>query len=536
MMRLSTRALAVAILCAAPCARAFTPSPLITPRTTNVRSSSTVSKGSPNTIRQTLLSDPTTQEASGEEELPYSDLLVDLLEHEADFLEDEDNPKQLEDRVSNLPVTNTIRDLDGRPLSKDYFCRHMGIDPATVDSYECPPEDAFRGFMSNACRVRLLPGGETAFYKHVIFEDLSHAREKLRTAPQKLIRDSKSYQVVAEWLLSEACELLGKDTGVCIPKCYHAQLEPNHEHPMESKFSFLFEDFAPAQGWYQKWLLDDPESLEAALQTLAKIHAYFWHGSHFWKDHPEAAQELEESIWKSGSYVQPQAQGWKQCKIVAEEWATKKMRFEPELSSFDYWDNLGERLESVAEECGRVAHPFADDVSDTGVSEKYQKYRTFTHGDPKQANMLFKKTNDNLQLGLIDFQWSGFGLAATDIAHFITSAVHADMLVDGGEETLMRYYYDELQTHLVEYGAYNSVEEAQNEYSYDTFEDQYEIGVLDICRLMIAYTWDRFEEPVEKDDKAGCARTMNKTSYNKSVPTIVWLLTRCDEIMESRGV
>ena len=39
-----------------------------------------------------------------------------------------------------------------------------------------------------------------------------------------------------------------------------------------------------------------------------------------------------------------------------------------------------------------------------------------------------------MDVGLIDFQWSGFGLAATDIAHFITSAVHADLLNDGGEE------------------------------------------------------------------------------------------------------
>lgn len=535
MMRLSGLAL---LWAAVPGARAFTPLPSVTPRTGVIRASTLVSKVS---IRQELVSDPTTQEDSSDDysadaELPYGDLLVDLLEQEADFLEDGAVIAVGDAKTQDAPVTNMIRDFDGLPLSKDYFCRHMGVDPATVDSYECPPEDAFRGFMSNACRVKLLPEGPTAFYKHVIFEDLPHAREKLRTMPHKLTRDSKSYQVVAEFLLSEACHRMRQDTGVCIPKCYHAQLEPNHDHPMESKFSFLFEDFAPADGWYQQWLLDDTESVQAALQTLAKIHAYFWDGSNFWKNHPKAAQELEKSIWKSGSYVQPQAQGWEQCQLVASEWATKKMRFEPELSKFDYWDTLGERLESMAEECGRVAHPFADDVSDTGLPEDYQKYRTFTHGDPKQANMLFKKTNDNLQLGLIDFQWSGFGLAATDIAHFITSAVHADMLVDGGEETLMRYYYDELQTHLVEFGVYSSVKDAQEQYSYDTFEDQYEIGVLDLCRLMIAYTWDRFEEPVEKNDIAGCARTMNKTSYNKSVPNIVWLLSRCDEIMKSRGV
>ena len=110
------------------------------------------------------------------------------------------------------------------------------------------------------------------------------------------------------------------------------------------------------------------------------------------------------------------------------------------------------------------------------------------------------------------------------------------MLIGGGEDTLLRYYFDELQKYRVEYGAFETVDDAVEDFSYGVFIDQYETGLLDICRLMIAYTWARFTEPVEKNDKAGCARTMNKTSYNKSIPNVVWLLSRCDEIMKSRGV
>ena len=300
---------------------------------------------------------------------------------------------------------------------------------------------------------------------------------------------------------------------------------------MESKFSFLLEDLSPAKGWYQQWLLCDVEDCKAALSSFAKIHAFFWNGSAFWDDANDAAQEFEESVWKSGSYVQPEAQNWHQCKIVAEEWGKKKLRFEEELSSFEWWDDLGERLESVAVECGRLAHPFADEQ----LSKRYQKHRTFCHGDPKAANMLFRQTPSELQVGLVDFQWSGFGLSATDIAHFMTSAVHADLLVDGGEDALLRHYYDELQTYLVEYGAYDTEGDVNRTYSYDTFLDQYEIGVLDICRLMIAYTWNRFSEPAEKGDEEACARTFNKTSYNKSVCTFIWLLSRCDEILKTRG-
>jgi len=166
---------------------------------------------------------------------------------------------------------NIVRDLDGNSLSKEYFANAMGI--ANVDSYVC--RDAFRDFMSNACRVHLLPGGETAFYKRIHFESLDHAKEKLKTAPFKLYRDAQSYQVVASFLSSSACQLMKEKTGVCIPELYDVRSEPDYDDPIKSKFSFLFQDFSPADGWYQEWLLDDIESCEAALSTLAKIHAFF---------------------------------------------------------------------------------------------------------------------------------------------------------------------------------------------------------------------------------------------------------------------
>lgn len=454
-----------------------------------------------------------------------SQVLMSTVESDAFAVESPQNAI-LKDQQS----IDIARDLDGRPLSKEYFAEKMGIQ--NVESYTCPEEVAFRGLMSNACRVNLLPGGESAFYKRIIFGTLDHAREKMLTAPHKVIRDAKSYEVVASFLSSKACQAVTEKAGFTIPKCYDAKLEPNDSNPIESKFSFLLEDLAPEDGWYQEWLLQDIEDCEAALSTMAKIHAFFWNGSSFWDDE-EAGRELEAAIWDSGSYVQPKSQNKDQCKNVAKGWATEKLKCEEDLSSFDYWENLGERLESMAEENGRLAHPFADGA----LSDSYKKWRTFTHGDPKSANLFFRRTaeSEELEVGLIDFQWSGFGLAATDMAHFFTCGVHADRLVDGGEETLLQYYFDELQTYLVEYGAYDTADDASTNFSYETFIDQYEIGVLDICRIMIAYAWSRYER-VEDGDEAGRDRSFNKTSYNKSVPCIVWLMTRCDEIMKSRGV
>jgi len=140
-----------------------------------------------------------------------------------------------------------------------------------------------------------------------------------------------------------------------------------------------------------------------------------------------------------------------------------------------------------------------------------------------------------LEVGLIDFQWGGFGLAATDIAHFMSAAVQADLLENGGEARLLRHYYDELQQHLVGFGAYASEVAARESFSFDIFLDQYETAFLDMCRLVIAYAWSRFES-IDRDDEEGCARTMNKNSYNKSMPNVIWMMSRCDQILKSRGV
>ena len=90
-----------------------------------------------------------------------------------------------------------------------------------------------------------------------------------------------------------------------------------------------------------------------------------------------------------------------------------------------------------------------------------------------------------------DFQWSGFGLASTDIAHFMTAAVHADLLNHGGEAALLKHYYEKLNDYLVEFGAFTTVDDAVKNLSYDAFMMQYDTAFLDICRLVIAYTWAR---------------------------------------------
>ena len=181
--------------------------------------------------------------------------LVDNLDEKEDVTSNVDHADDIVHRPAadsqsqeKIPAVDIIQDLDGLPLSNSYFEDKMNIDH--VEYYTCPQKDAFSGFMSHACRVYLFPGKQSAFYKRIIFENLSHAKEKLMKSPYKLIRDAKSYSVVASFLNSKACALLRDKAGVHIPQQYDAQLRPDDDNPMKSKFSFLHEDFAPFDGWY----------------------------------------------------------------------------------------------------------------------------------------------------------------------------------------------------------------------------------------------------------------------------------------------
>ena len=52
--------------------------------------------------------------------------------------------------------------------------------------------------------------------------------------------------------------------------------------PIDSRFALLLEDFSPAGGWRQDRLLG-PAAARATLAAFARLHAFFWQGSAFWR-------------------------------------------------------------------------------------------------------------------------------------------------------------------------------------------------------------------------------------------------------------
>ncbi|CAB9527927.1 3'(2'),5'-bisphosphate nucleotidase 1 [Seminavis robusta] len=481
----------------------------------------------------------------------------------ADF---ESVQKILEPCFGTIPGTtgaqaiDISRDIDGHPLTRTWLEEHIlqhqeeGNKKWTLKGFAVPESDAVRGLMSNGARLVLdwastddagssncKSPPSTVFYKRVVMSDLAHARAKLASAPHKVTRDVHSYQVETNFLDSRACqEGLIHEAGVHVCDCYGSSKEipPNATSPrqqLESRFSMTLEDFNEKDGWYHEWLLEE-KSCRAVLKALANMHAYFWTGSNFWKkEGGKVGQELEEVVWPNGGYMQPALQGYGQLEKVAVGWTNRLPTFKDDLSAVAELEgvdleHLGARVEKLAKIVGTRAHPFAElakkDTADL------QKYRTMIHGDPKQANLFFRKgAEEELQVGFIDFQWCGFGLAATDVAHFISAALQPHCVSHDGqkEKELLDHYHASLADAFVKYGVASTVEDVETIFPRKLLQEQYEVAFLDVCRMVFAYAWARW-----KPESEPTAASFNRNAYNKSLKSVLWLITRCSAILDAK--
>lgn len=121
-------------------------------------------------------------------------------------------------------------------------------------------------------------------------------------------------------------------------------------------------------------------------------------------------------------------------------------------------------------------------------------------------------------------------MAATDIAHHICASIEASALsYDGSaEKKLLDHYYDNLSENLIKFGVASSTEELEKKFSREKLQEQYEIAFLDVCRMVTAYAWKRWQP----EDNPGNIKSLNRNSYNKSLPNVLWLIVRCASLLD----
>jgi len=124
---------------------------------------------------------------------------------------------------------------------------------------------------------------------------------------------------------------------------------------------------------------------------------------------------------------------------------------------------------------------------------------------------------------MIDFQWCGWGLGATDLAYFIASNATIDSVDNGGEKelSLLQLYHSTLKTAA---GDHCKI-------TMDELQEQYANSLIDIGRIAFSYHWVRSPGASPKRFDANRRAMLAPCSYNKDVKIARWLVTRVDQLL-----
>eukprot|EP00177_Eucheuma_denticulatum_P001315 GFKZ01002388.1.p1 GENE.GFKZ01002388.1~~GFKZ01002388.1.p1 ORF type:complete len:809 (-),score=110.08 GFKZ01002388.1:420-2765(-) len=446
---------------------------------------------------------------------------------------------------SNVPqATDIALDLNGDPISADWLSSRVGHK---VNAFSVNEDTAVRYLMSQACRVDLYYADDvvgapsSVFLKRIVMKDLEHVRLKARTAPHKLERDVKSYQVETAFLNSNACdELRAAGSKIVSALSVESCPAPEGSSPVESKFLLLLEDFRPEDGWTQFGLLDYEKTV-ASLDTLASLHAFFWNYRS-----EDGHEDLDSLVWDQATYWVPKRQAADSFEKLPQCWEQHKANFAQSLHEFGLNVESDHVLNSLGSELASCAQGIAEQVHGVGLHTRHP-HRTIIHGDAKGANFFFRprgtsegetqvdsgQVDSAWEVGMIDFQWCGWGHPAVDVAYLLAASVSADVLTfDGeGEEELLRIYHEKFAKYLVRYGKATDAESAGRALEYRELKDMYEKCLLDLSRLVVSYHWDRIKADPNvlksREDKLG------SNSYNKDIRCAMWLVSRTVDLLKA---
>lgn len=483
-------------------------------------------------------------------------------------------------------AADVARDLDGEPLTAAWLSTVIAGAPGRIVAYAAPEATAVRYLMSDAVRLMLMPSDgvhagslpTSVFFKRVVMADLDHVRLKAASAPFKLARDMRSYAVEAAFLSSAAAEALEQRGGVRLSRPYHIATTAGGREsaggvregtaapaipaaaaaaaamaaPLrltDCRWGLLLADFSPADGWAQAGLLDGPQ-LKAVLSLLAKVHGFFWvstvpggsvskngtidGGNHY---------GLDGLVWEQGSYWAPGRQSPVTPASLAAAWSSTAARFEAAGESL--WAAVPPGIPLKPEAYGEALGGVAAEVA--AAVHGGRGTRCLLHGDAKAANFFFRDPPATVrsggadavgrspEVGVIDWQWTGWGNPATDVAYCLaTSAAASCLSMDGtAEESWLRHYHTALVAALVAAGAAPDAAAAARMAPLDQLRSAYEAALLDLAVLVISYHWARIRaSPAVLAARAGM---VGSNSYNKSVWHARWLIARTAGLLSARS-
>ncbi|TPX65382.1 hypothetical protein SpCBS45565_g05214 [Spizellomyces sp. 'palustris'] len=165
---------------------------------------------------------------------------------------------------------------------------------------------------------------------------------------------------------------------------------------------------------------------KSALRWLAGFHA------HFWGSEPVDGGDNERAIYSSGVWKQG---GYWHLSTRLDEFKA--------IQNNKRWTPFKQAAEPIA----TLLRGKSSEASALPDHPGKRCFRTLLHGDPKAENILFaaeKPLNDAPPAcGFYDFQYTGYGYGAVDVAYFLATSVDSN-IVETRLDELLDFYYMEL--------------------------------------------------------------------------------------------
>lgn len=239
-----------------------------------------------------------------------------------------------------------------------------------------------------------------------------------------------SYKVVSTGL-KDLTDMLS-EYSAATPEIITADADKIESVVKKCHFLCIVEDLNPAR--YRQDMLLGREEMDRTLAAMARFHGVTW-------QNPELLSAAKEHLFENGAYWSPDKRDAKEVASLPKVWNEWLEQFSAvlgeEICESVGVQRLGSRLSASAEAVSDRLHQSFD-----------SPHQCLIHGDLKTANVLLATDWDAaaLQQGdggvmLIDFQWTGIGLAAQDLAYLFASSAHLDVLqsVDQTQALLSRY-------------------------------------------------------------------------------------------------
>uniref|UniRef100_M4B369 CHK kinase-like domain-containing protein n=1 Tax=Hyaloperonospora arabidopsidis (strain Emoy2) TaxID=559515 RepID=M4B369_HYAAE len=113
---------------------------------------------------------------------------------------------------------------------------------------------------------------------------------------------------------------------------------------------------------------------------------------------------------------------------------------------------------------------------------------TLVHGDFKSANLFFDSQSRTVVA--FDWQWSGVGLGAMDVATLLNTSVSISVFSTDSDESelkLLQFYYNHLNERLQ---ALDPSIDLKTSYSFRAFERHYMLATLEYARVLLSNFWN----------------------------------------------